>query len=321
MPQSEFDIIESYFNQQQIKRDDVILGIGDDAAILVSPSDKQLVIAIDTLISGVHFPANASAEDIGYKALAVNLSDLAAMGAEPAWFTLALSMPESNSEWLAGFAKGLFSMAGQYQMQLIGGDTTRGPLTVSVQVAGYVPPGKGLRRAGAKSGDNIYVTGTLGDAALGLRCLQQPERLLENQQAIAKLNRPRPRVDVGRAIRDIATACIDISDGLLADLGHVLEQSRLGASVDRQLIPMSEPLHALCEADENNYRLALSGGDDYELCFCAPVNKAQAIKLLSDNLSIPISCIGVIEPQPGLRIHHAGQDCIMSTEPGYEHFK
>ena len=321
MPQSEFDIIETYFNRQQLKRDDVILGIGDDAAILATPPDKQLVIAMDTLVSGVHFPANSSAEDIGYKALAVNLSDLAAMGAEPAWFSLALTVPQSSTEWLAGFAKGLFLLADHYQVQLIGGDTTRGPLTVTIQVAGYVPVGKGLTRDAAKAGDRIYVTGNLGEAALGLRCLQQPQIYTADQQAIAKLNRPQPRVEVGLAIRDIASACIDISDGLLADLGHILEQSRLGASVDRQLIPLSDTLRNLCQADEENYQLALAGGDDYELCFCAPGEKAPVIKSLAEKLATPIRCIGVIEQQTGLRLHHGQQECAMNTEPGYEHFK
>lgn len=321
MPQSEFDIIEHFFLQQKISRDDVKLGIGDDAAIVSVPQNTQLVIALDTLVSGVHFPTDTSAEDIAYKALAVNLSDLAAMGAEPAWFTLALTIPESNKDWLTGFAKGLFTLADKYNMQLIGGDTTQGPLTVSIQVAGYIPEGQGIKRSGAKAGDNIYVTGTLGDAAFGLFCIQEPDKCEANQQVIKLLNRPKARIEIGIAIREIASACIDISDGLLADLTHILEKSKVGALIDRQQIPLSGTMQKLCNMDENSFRFVLSGGDDYELCFTAPASRDDEIKTIAGKLGVSISCIGKIETEQGVRLHHDGQACSTYKESGYEHFK
>lgn len=320
MPLSEFYIIDNYFNRRRAKRDDVILGIGDDAAILSVPPGRQLVIAIDTLVAGVHFPLNTPAEDIGYKALAVNLSDLAAMGAEPAWFTLALTLPEANNDWLSDFATGLFVLADEYRLQLVGGDTTQGPLTISVQVAGYVPTGKALLRGGARNGDLIYVTGVLGDAALGLRCLQQPDEYPLDHAAVNRLNRPQPRLAIGQAIRDIASACIDISDGLLADLGHLLAASGAGANIDRQAIPLSGKLRSLCSKDEKNYALALAGGDDYELCFCVPPRKIPAMDSIVEQAGIRISQIGIIEKEPGIRLHHANQPCTIDTHLGYEHF-
>ena len=320
MPQSEFDIIKTYFLNQKVKRDDVGLGIGDDAALTSVPDGMQLAVAIDTLVEGIHFPENTSAEDIAFKALAVNLSDLAAMGAEPAWFTLALTLPESNSQWLKSFASGLFSLANKYNMQLIGGDTTRGPLTISIQVAGYVPAGKALKRSGARVGDRVYVTGTLGDAALGLRCIQHHAKYGSEQQAIEKLNRPQPRVNAGMAILDLASACIDISDGLVSDLGHILEASQAGASLNRAAIPLSKAIQQLCADDEANYSLALSGGDDYELCFCASPENEKTLQSVFNQLNIKLTCIGEIEQQTGLRLHHNGTSCALKAQTGYEHF-
>lgn len=320
MPQSEFDIIEHYFKQQQVSRDDVIFGIGDDAAVVTIPADRQLVIALDTLVAGVHFPEQTPAEDIGYKTLAVNLSDLAAMGAEPAWFTLALTMPEADQKWLKGFSHGLFTLASECGMQLIGGDTTQGALAISIQVAGYVPPGKALRRCGARQGDLIYVTGTLGDAALGLRCLLQPDKEPFDSAAVARLNRPQPRLAFGRAVRDIATACIDISDGLLADLEHILSASRVGARLDRQALPLSDSVQARCEQDEEHYSLALYGGDDYELCMTVPPEKRSAIEAIATQQNIRFSQIGTIERQAGIRLYEADRLCRLKSRYGYEHF-
>lgn len=320
MPQSEFDIIDNYFTRQRVKRDDVALGIGDDAAVLSVPQDQQLIVAMDTLVSGVHFPTNTLAEDIGYKALAVNLSDLAAMGAEPAWFTLALTLPNTDSEWLQGFAKGLFILADQYNLQLVGGDTTQGPLTVSIQIAGYVPAGTALMRRGAKVGDSIYVTGTLGDATLGLRCLQRPGEYKPDPEAINKLNRPPPRVDIGMAIRDTASACIDISDGLLADLGHILELSQVGASLDRKLLPLSHRMKLLCDEHECNYDMVLAGGDDYELCFCvSPQNEAGLAAIFVDG-DVRLTRIGQIEQQTGIRLYNGDELCSVNYQQGFEHF-
>ena len=320
MPQSEFNIIEAYFTHQQVRRDDVTLGIGDDAAILTVPAQQQLLIAIDTLVSGVHFPSDTAAEDIAYKALAVNLSDMAAMGAEPVWFTLALSMPHADSQWLQGFTKGLFELAAQYQLQLIGGDTTQGPLTVSIQIAGYVPVGTALTRSSAKPGDGIYVTGCLGDAALGLRCLQRRDKYPADMSAIARLNRPQARVEIGLQLKEIASACIDISDGLIADLSHILKASHVGARLDRTLIPLSKSMQALCEADEQAYALALSGGDDYELCFCVAPDKEQKLNsILTDN-AVGITRIGQIEAGSGLNLYAGDRPISMAQMSGYEHF-
>lgn len=320
MPRSEFDIIDAYFAQQKVTRDEVILGIGDDAALITVPHDKQLVIAIDTLVAGVHFPLNTTAEDIGYKALAVNLSDLAAMGAEPVWFTMALTLPEANSEWLNAFASGLFALAEQYGIQLVGGDTTQGPLTISIQVAGYVPAGKALTRNGARAGDQIYVTGTLGDAALGLHCLQHPEDYPQDVPAVKQLNRPRPRLGIGQALRGLATACIDISDGLLADLEHLLQASGVGASLDRQVLPLSAGVQLLCHRDEKNYALALTGGDDYELCFCISPEQEAGLQDIAAESGIRLSRIGQIEAEPGIRLYHGDRLCTITGKHGYEHF-
>ena len=320
MPQSEFNIIEQYFTRQRVQRDDVKLGIGDDAAILSVPPHMQLCIAIDTLVSGIHFPTNTSAEDIGYKALAVNLSDMAAMGAEPAWFTLALSLPTTRHEWLAGFAKGLFTLAEEYHLQLIGGDTTQGPLTVSIQIAGYLPRDTALTRAGARPGDSIYVTGTLGDAALGLRCLQQVDKYTCDTHALNRLNRPSPRIKIGQAIRDIASACIDISDGLLADLGHILTASQMGARLHRNHIPLSETMKALCTEDEDHYAMVLAGGDDYELCFCVSPDKASELDTIAAEHGVGLTRIGQVESQPGLRLYDGEKICKVNYQPGFEHF-
>jgi len=320
MPQSEFDIIDDYFTRQRVKRDDVTLGIGDDAAIISVPRHQQLLIAIDTLVTGVHFPNDTSPEDIGYKALAVNLSDLAAMGAEPAWFTLALTLPNADKDWLNNFAKGLFSLAEQYNLQLIGGDTTQGPLTVSIQIAGYAPSGTALARRGAKAGDSIYVTGTLGDAALGLRCRQRPDQYKPDTAAIDKLNRPQPRVAIGLAIRDMASACIDISDGLLADLGHILEVSQAGATVDRKMIPLSNSMRFLCDENESHYAMALAGGDDYELCFCISPENESGLEAIAGDCGIRLTRIGQIEQQTGLRLTDGDKPCDANYQQGFEHF-
>ncbi len=320
MPQSEFDIIKDYFTGQRVKRDDVSLGIGDDAAIITVPHNQQLVIAIDTLVAGVHFLTDSCAEDIAYKALAVNLSDLAAMGAEPAWFTLALTLPKVDSLWLQGFAKGLFTLAEQYKLQLVGGDTTQGPLTISIQVAGYVPFDMALTRSGAKAGDGIYVTGTLGDAALGLRCLQRPDEYHFDQQAINRLNRPQARIEMGLVLREIATACIDVSDGLLADLGHILDASYVGARLDRNAIPLSNSVKRVCDRYEFDYALALSGGDDYELCFCvAPENDAK-LKAIATDSDVSITKIGQIEVKRGISLRDGDKSISVNQAQGFEHF-
>lgn len=302
-PLNEFELIDHFFAQQTQNRSDVMLGIGDDAALLQAPANQLLVTTTDTLISGVHFPIDTSPYDIGYKALAVNLSDLAAMGAEPAWVTLALTLPEANTQWLQEFTRGFFALASRYNVQLVGGDTTRGALSITVQAFGFVPPNRALRRSGAKPGDAIYVTGNLGDAGFALQQKMEP--------FLVRLNRPEPRIETGLALRDIATSAIDISDGLVADLGHILKASGVGASLDVPVLPISSELLAAVGL-EKAWQLALTAGDDYELCFTAPPDK-------------PIDCgtlIGHIEVATGLRLYLSDKKPfkLFEEEEGYRHF-
>ena len=270
MTVSEFTLIQRYFETQTQVRGDVILGIGDDCALLKVPSDASLAVSLDMLVAGVHFFADADPEGIGHKALAVNLSDLAAMGASPAWITLALSLPKADAAWLEGFCRGLFALATRFQVQLIGGDTSRGPLTISIQAHGFVPQGKALRRSGARPGDRVYVTGTLGDAALALASTRGQVTIPGAYQAYlqARLERPTPRILQGLGLRGLASAAIDISDGLAQDLGHILERSGVGARLNVDRVPRSGALNDCLDAAAA-LPLALTGGDDYELCFTA----------------------------------------------------
>jgi thiamine-monophosphate kinase len=264
---NEFELIRRFFARQDMTRADVVAGIGDDAALLQPPAGQQLAVTSDLLVSGIHFLSDADPQALGHKALAVNLSDLAAMGAEPAWFMLNLALPKADAGWLEFFCRGLFELAREYRVQLVGGDTSRGPLAIAIEAHGFVPPGQALRRSGAKTGDRIYVTGTLGDAGLALRHrlggISLPER--ELAAVAARLDRPVPRVREGLLLRGLAHGAIDISDGLLADLGHVLEQSRVGARIHLDKIPLSPVCRAYLP--ETGWDLVLANGDDYELCF------------------------------------------------------
>lgn len=319
MPLHEFDVITRYFSQTFPYRADVLFGIGDDAAICVAPKGMQLAIAIDTLVAGVHFPRTTAPKDIGYKALAVNLSDMAAMGATPAWMTLALTCPpDTNENWLADFSSGLRELAECYQVSLIGGDTTTGPLTVTIQVTGFVPAPLALHRHGAQLGDGIYVTGTLGDAGLGLASIQQQLSLpaLAQHQVESRLNRPTPRLQAGQALRGIANSAIDISDGLVADLGHILAASQVGASIYLEQLPLSTVLREQLSL-EAAWQLALSAGDDYELCFTVPQPQEEA---LSKALTMgSYTRIGLIEASPGLRCFDANGQTFISAVKGYIH--
>ncbi len=319
----EFSLIEHYFTRHALARDDVLLGIGDDAALCQVPAGQVLVTSVDTLVEGVHFPLDTAPFDVGYKALAVNLSDMAAMGAQPAWFTLALTLPHQQADWLAGFTQGLSHLAQQYQVALIGGDTTRGHLTITVQIMGFCPPDLVLKRQGASPGDEIYVTGTLGDAGLALKALQGeidlPKDALE--QVLPRLHRPTPRVDTGLALRGQASSAIDISDGLLADLGHLLAGHQLGARLSLPALPLSPVLQHLPTA--LTWPLALSAGDDYELCFTRPVapsaqvsqNTAQQLTLLNAHY------IGTVTEQPGIIcLDAAGHTYNAPSIGGYQHF-
>jgi len=324
MTQSEFSIIDQFFNQRQVERNDVVIGIGDDAAITTVPDGMQLVTTVDTLVDQVHFPAETSAENIGHKSLAVSLSDLAAMGAEPAWATLAITMPEINDTWLREFCDGFFALAQRYNVQLIGGDTTQGPLSVTVQLMGIVPEGKALTRQGTKPGDAIFVSGVIGDAALGL-ALQQgrvslPDSTSENvNYFLNKLNKPEPRNSLGQALRGIATAAIDISDGLLADLNHILIASHVGATLNWDQIPLSSKMQII-SVTQNIRQFVLRGGDDYEMCFTVPPNNRDNVCALAQQLGIAVSEIGKIEGKDGLRMTDKGATHIIRTD-GFEHFQ
>lgn len=314
---SEFDLIARIRERAGQVRDDVVLGIGDDAALLQVPAGRQLVVAMDTLNAGVHFPDGTAPADIGWKALAVNLSDLAAMGAQPAWCTLSLSLPGSDPAWLDGFLDGFLALARQHRVALVGGDTTRGPLSVCVAAHGFVDAGKALRRDGARAGDGIWVTGTLGDAAAALAQWQAGHAV--DPELRARLDRPDPRVATGQALPGVAHACIDVSDGLLADLGHVCTASGMGAEVRIDLLPASA---ALCSQFEPRARrqLQAGGGDDYELCFTVPSGAEAALAAISAATATPITRIGRVVPGRGVRVLAADGAAWAPATTGYEHF-
>ena len=322
MPATEFSLIDRYFAARGPRRPDVALGIGDDCALLVPPAGEQLVVTLDTLVADVHFFAGADPEGIGHKALAVNLSDLAAMGAMPAWATLALTLPKADEEWLARFCRGLFALADRYGVQLVGGDTTHGPTTViTLQAHGFVPPGSALRRAGAKPGDEIYVTGTPGDAGLALAVAYGKTTVGAAYQAYARarLERPEPRIAQGVALRGIASAAIDVSDGLAQDLGHILERSGGGALLEVEGLPLSSALTASLDRDAAIIT-ALTGGDDYELCFTVPPERTAQLEALAADWDCCCTRIGIIAAEPGLRLIRADGSAFHLERLGYDHF-
>ncbi|MFO7603159.1 MAG: thiamine-phosphate kinase [Gammaproteobacteria bacterium] len=315
----EFDIIRRYFQDKTPDNAMVRIGIGDDAAVLSLAADRELVVAVDTLVAGVHFPRDTPAFDIGYKALAVNLSDLAAMGATPRWMTLALTLPQADDAWLEAFSAGLFSLARPYHVALVGGDTTQGPLCISLQIGGEVESGRALRRSGARLGDAILVTGTLGDAARGLQLLQQGNANIAAEYR-ARLNRPRPRVEAGQVLLDYASACIDISDGLYADLAHITAASGVGAHIELAQLPLSTTLKADALPVADKYRLALGGGDDYELCFTVGAEQCATVQALLADIDVPASVIGHITMSTGITLHSTEGSEIAVDTLGYEHF-
>ncbi|MEE4376175.1 MAG: thiamine-phosphate kinase [Candidatus Competibacteraceae bacterium] len=321
MVQSEFDLIRRYLASRPTQRADVLLGIGDDCALLRVPQDAALAVTLDTLVAGIHFASDADPVGIGHKSLAVNLSDLAAMGAVPAWATLALTLPESDESWLAAFCEGFFALAGQFQVQLVGGDTTHGPLSISVQAHGFVPGHQALRRDGANPGDLIFVTGSPGDAGMALAILQG--RLTppsDSEQATylqTRLDKPTPRIRQGLELRGLASAAIDISDGLAQDLGHILESSGLGASLQVDQLPYSP---ALATYADTAIAMALAGGDDYELCFTAPPAQVERILDLAAGWDCACTQIGVIETELGLRHLRADGTVYQPVRLGYDHF-
>jgi thiamine-monophosphate kinase len=313
---SEFDLI-ARIRARAGMRDDVSLGIGDDAAVVRLPAGHDLVVSTDTLNVGVHFPAETAPLDIGWKALAVSLSDLAAMGANPAWCTLNLTMPSADRDWLDAFLDGFLAVAKAHGVALVGGDTTRGPLSVTVTAHGFLPRDAALRRSGAQSGDDVWISGTLGDAAGALR--QWRDGSTVDAVLRVRLDRPVPRVALGIALRGIANACIDVSDGLLADLRHVLDESRVGAELEPAWLPTSLEL-AKAFDEATRIQLQLAGGDDYELCFTAPPAHAPAVMKAAKQSGAALTRIGRIEAGQGLRLRDP--DGVVSAAPriGYRHF-
>ena len=321
---SEFEIIRRYFARPEFKPvwAKALLGIGDDCALLRVARGHELAVSTDMLVAGVHFDADLRPELLGHKALAVNLSDLAATGATPRWATMAIALPSADEAWLAAFASGFFALADRCEVELVGGDTTRGPLIVCLTVGGEVPAGSALRRDGAKPGDDVWVSGSLGDAALALAG-RKGEIALSTEDAAAlgmRLDQPTPRLALGCALRGVAHSAIDISDGLAADLGHILESSRCGASIDFETLPQS-PAFANYRAHACAARCALAGGDDYELCFTAPPAKRSAISKLAQSLELPLARIGRIEAPPGLRVVDARGKPLAPGAGGYDHFR
>jgi len=326
----EFELIERYFSNAGSDRADVILGVGDDAAILAPPHGCELVVSTDTLVSGIHFFSDVDPFSLGHKALAVNLSDLAAMGARPAWVTLALTMPQVDEPWLDGFSRGFSTLARQHGVQLVGGDTTCGPLSITVQAMGFVAQGQAWRRDTAKIGDLIYVTGTLGDAGLALQAKQQTLPFAQSHLAelVSRLEQPTPRIVEARALDGLVNAAIDLSDGLLSDLGHILQASDVGAVIELGALPLSLAFRA-CQRDDTVSQqpdtfwqaLPLTAGDDYELCFTiAPEQKGSVEARLSQQ-GLVAHCIGVIDGGPGLRCVQKNGELFQSEQSGYEHFQ
>jgi len=317
---SEFSLIQRYFEQLSTQRKDVLLGIGDDCALLQCPAEHVIAVSIDTLVENIHFFADVDPEHLGYKSLAVGLSDLAAMGAQPAWFTLALTLPEVNGNWLKGFSQGLAKLAKKHNIQLVGGDTTRGPLTISIQVHGFVPPEKALRRSGAQIGDLIYVTGTLGDAGAALQLqLQKWNNVALNVEDKAylrqRLEQPTPRLEIGQQLAGLASAAIDISDGLLSDLGHILDKSAVGAILDLAKLPLSL---AMSKVDRKTAeRFALQSGDDYELCFTVP---PQYVSEIEQRFKDQCTFIGTITDDDGIYFIDDNDALIALKGTGYDHF-
>lgn len=319
MALSEFELIERFFHARDGRRPEVRVGIGDDGAVIAPPADADLVVALDSLIAGVHFPENTSPFDIGWKALAVNLSDMAAMGAEPAWFTLALTLPEADETWLEAFSEGLFALAGRWHIALVGGDTTRGPLAVSIQIAGQVPQGKALLRAGARPGDGLWVTGTLGDAALALEDILYGAEPDPGQRQ--RLDRPEPRLATGMGLRGLARCAIDISDGLLADVAHLLAASPgTGALILRDSIPLSAATSRRVADLPVHWKAVLDGGDDYELCFCVPPEREAQLPDLAERTGEPLTRIGTILDTPGIWLETLDGHRQAVTPHGYTHF-
>ncbi len=314
----ETDLIQRFFSQQLELANGVVHGIGDDAAIIEIPNGFQLAVSMDTLVCDVHFPGATTATHIGYKSLAVNLSDMAAMGAMPKWITLSLTLPDSDEQWIKEFMQGIILLGKQYSLSLIGGDLSQGPLSITIQIHGLLPSGKGLLRHAAKPGDMIYVTGSLGDAALALKLLSENKLggSPDHEYLRNRLDQPEPRVELGMALLEFAYCAIDISDGLVSDLDYITRASNVGAEIQLNKIPLSD---AYRKNNGNDLELALSGGDDYELCFTLPPDKSSQLEKLI-MAGYRISCIGEIVSGTGIKwLDKNGKEVTVPNQ-GYSHF-
>ena len=308
---NEFDLIRKYFTWP-IKDPSVALGVGDDAALFSLEQGYQLVTTTDTLTEGIHFSESTPAKEIAHKSLAVNLSDIAAMGAKAKYFTLAISLPKIDQSWLKEFSDSLKQLSERYEVSLIGGDTTRGSLNITITMIGIVESSKALTRSGARPGDGVYVSGRIGDA--GFCFWKLSNGLVSSNQELKRLNCPIPRIELGLALQNLASACIDISDGLEQDLSHILKASSVGAVIEVKKIPVSEALHVHVK-DTNDWSIPLCGGDDYELCFTVPEGNQEALKKISESCNIDITRIGVVTESLGLQIE--GFD---GPRKSYQHF-
>lgn len=317
---SEFDLIARFFTRPNHRHPQLTLGIGDDCALLRPTPGMEMAISSDMLVEDRHFLAGADPQKLGHKCLAVNLSDLAAMGARPLGFTLAFSLPQADASWLAGFADGLFALADAHECALIGGDTTRGPLNICITIFGEIPLGQALRRDAAQAGDDIWVSGTLGDARLALAGLRQEVALDRASQAVAaaRLDMPTPRVALGLALRGIAHAAIDISDGLSGDLGHILQRSNCGARISLDALPLGPMLARQPQALQRAF--ALAGGDDYELCFTAATTQRTAISAAAHAAGTTVTRVGSITPEAGLRLVDASGARLDLQYSSFDHF-
>ena len=317
----EFDLIARYFTRPGRH---AVLGVGDDCALLHPQPGMQLAVSSDMLVQGRHFLSTTPAADVGHKALAVNLSDLAACGAKPLAFTLALALPSIDEAWLAGFSKGLWALADAHSCELIGGDTTQGPLNICITVLGEVPPGDALLRQHAQVGDDIYVSGMVGDARLALEVFRGNLSLstTDFEAARARMDRPTPRVSLGLALRGVANAAIDISDGLLGDLGHILQRSKVGAVIDTAWVQDSAAISDAMQTISFNKRLdfALAGGDDYELLFTASPDQADEVLAAAEQCGVSVTCIGRITPVAGVQVMDLQGLPLSRRFAGFDHF-
>ncbi|WP_371188907.1 thiamine-phosphate kinase [Thalassotalea maritima] len=316
----EFELIKQFFTAQPVARKDVTLGIGDDCALLSAGGDNLIAVTTDTLVAGVHFPVDTHPRAIGHKAVAVNLSDLAAMGAMPSWISVAITLPSVDESWLREFSQGMFELTEYYNVQVIGGDTTQGPLSITITAQGLVPEERVLRRDGAQNGDYVFVTNTVGDAGLALAAINGQVDLAEQdrQKVMKKLDFPKPQVLVGQMIREFATAAIDVSDGLLADLTHLCKASTLGIDLDADNIPMSETLLTNL-GKEQAINMALTAGDDYQLIFTVPATNKVGVETAMAHANVDYRCLGQLNPSQIIQVFHNGEPFNVS-QPGFEHF-